>query len=195
MISPRQKRVYQWIREFIEDNGNSPTYEEIKEGLGLKSLNTVSYHLRRLEENGFISSPWKNRKRAIEVLGDPAALPLLGEVAAGGPVESYQVPGEVDLPSGFYGGREGHFALRVRGDSMVDEGIMDGDVIVVKKTECGENSQVVVALVDGDATVKRFRRKGRMIELHPANPAYQPIVADEERVSVLGVVVALFRKY
>ena len=192
MITQKQRRVYEWIREFVNDRGAAPSYEEIRRGMGFRSLNTVSYHLKRLERAGYIRSPWGNRKRAVELAG---GLRILGEVRAGAPVESYEVPEETDLPDGFFGSAEDHFALRVRGESMVDEGIMDGDVIVVRRTATARDSQVVVALVDGEATVKRFRRQGRMIELVPANPEYQPIKAEEDRVNILGTVAALFRRY
>lgn len=195
MITARQKKVYLWIRGFVRENGMAPTYGEIREGLGLKSLNTVSYHLRRLEDAGLIRSPWGNKKRAIELRDSPWALPLLGEVRAGEPVESYETAEEVELPSGFLGASGDHFALRVRGESMADEGIRDGDLIVVRRAAQAENGQTVVALVDGEATVKRYRRRGADIELIPANPEFRPIVASEGRVRVLGAVVALFRKY
>ncbi len=195
MLTPKQKRVYEWIEQYVSERGTSPSYHEIKDGLGLASLNTVHYHLKRLAESGYIESPWGNRKRAIELVARPLRLPLLGEVRAGYPVESYEVPDEIDLPPGFFGAPEEHFALRVRGESMRDEGIMDGDVVVVRKTPAARDSQVVVAMVDGEATVKRFRRRGPNIELIPANPDFEVIVAPEESVRVVGVVVALFRKY
>jgi len=193
-MTRKQREVYEWIRGFVRREGVAPSYEEIRRGLGLRSLNTVHYHLRRLAREGFIRSPWGNRKRAIELSEKPISLPMLGEVQAGKPVESYEVPEEVDLPAGFFGVGE-HFALRVRGDSMADDGILEGDVVVVRKSDTGEASQVVVALVDGAATVKRYRRRGSWIDLIPANPAYKPITVKEDRVRVLGVVVALYRKY
>ena len=197
MLTPKQQKVYEWIREHIRRRGTAPSYEEIKEGMGFGSLNTVHYHLKKIEGEGLIRSPWANKKRAIEILTDSMVppLPLLGEVCAGYPVESYEIPEEITLPPDFFGNPDEHFALRVRGESMVGEGIMEGDVIVVRKTGIAENSQVVVALVDGDATVKRFRRRGPTIELIPANPDFETIVADESQVQIMGTVVALFRKY
>jgi repressor LexA len=196
MLTRRQKAVYEWVEKFIRDQGYAPSYEEIRQGLGLRSLNTVSYHLRHLEAHGFLKSPWRNKKRALELSPWPrsSALLLLGEVQAGYPIENYEVREEVQLPSGIFS-PEDHFALRVKGASMADDGIMEGDVIVVRREESAENGQVVVALVDGEATVKKFFRRGPQIELKPSNPSFQSIFSDEEKVKVLGVVVALFRNY
>lgn len=194
MMTPKQKEVMEWIREYVRKRAVAPSYAEIRDGLRLKSLNTVHYHLKKLANDGYLRSSWANHKRAIEIVERPVTIPLLGEVAAGNPITSYETPEEVDLPSGFFGRGE-HFALRVRGDSMIEEGIHGGDVIVVRKSETAENSQVVVAQVDGEATVKRYRRHGALIELAPANPAYKPIMVNEDHVQLLGVVVALYRKY
>ncbi|MHA1279803.1 MAG: transcriptional repressor LexA [Candidatus Helarchaeota archaeon] len=186
--------VYDWIKRFIQEHGYAPSYDEIRKGLGFNSLSTVYEHLKRLEEKGYIHSPWGNKKRAIEIIERGESLKLLGEVQAGEPIESYEVPEEVELPSGIFD-PERHFALLVRGDSMVDEGILDGDIVVVRKSETAENGEVVVALVDGEATIKKYKRHGSKIELIPANPSYKPIVVKEEQVKIIGVVVALFRRY
>jgi len=194
MLSKKQKQVYEWLRRFIARKGYAPSYEEIREGLGLNSLNTVSYHLHQLSAKGYLRSSWGNQKRALELLNQPPVLLLLGEVQAGFPVESYEAPEPMELPSGIFD-PENHFALRVRGESMAGEGILDRDVIVVRKQDAAENGEVVVALVEGEATVKRYRRSGARIELIPANPAYKTIVAGEEQVRIMGIVVALFRGY
>jgi len=194
MLTKKQKRVYDWLKRFIQEYGYAPSYDEIRKGLGFNSLSTVYEHLKRLEEKGYIRSPWGNKKRAIEVVEQGEVLKLLGEVQAGEPIESYEVPEEVELPSGIFD-PERHFALRVRGDSMIDEGILDDDIVVVRKSEIAENGEVVVALVDGEATIKKYKKRGSKIELIPANPSYKPIVVKEEQVKIIGVVVALFRKY
>ena len=194
MLTKKQKRVYDWIKRFIQEHGYAPSYDEIRKGLGFNSLSTVYEHLKRLEEKGYIRSPWGNKKRAIEVIERGETLKLLGEVQAGEPIENYEVPEEVELPTGIFD-PERHFALRVCGDSMIDEGILDGDIVVVRKSEDAENGEVVVALVDGETTIKKYKRQGSRIELIPANPNYKPIVVNEERVKILGVVVALFRRY
>jgi len=194
MLTKKQKAVFDWVTRFTGKNGYAPSYEEIRAGLGLQSLSTVFHHLRKLESAGYLRSPWQNKKRALEVVSRPAGLLILGEVQAGYPIESYEVREEVQLPSGIFNPDE-HFALRVKGDSMSGEGIVEGDIIVVRRNGNAENGQVVVALVDGEATVKKYYRRGPRIELRPANPAYKPVTADEARVKVLGQVVALFRNY
>jgi len=194
MLTKRQKAVFAWIEKFVKRQGYAPSYEEIRQGLELKSLNTVAHHLRQLEAKGYLKSPWMNKKRAIELVGRPPVLLLLGEVQAGYPIENYEVREEVSLPSGIFSPDE-HFALRVKGASMAEEGIVEGDIIVVRKGESAETGQVVVALVDGEATVKKFFRRGSQIELKPANPSFKSIVVEEAKVKVLGVVVALFRNY
>jgi len=194
VLTKKQKAVFGWIEKFIRDQGFAPSYEEIRRGLNLRSLNTVFHHLRQLEAKGYLKSPWQNRKRALELVSRSPSLLLLGEVQAGYPIENYEVREEVTLPSGIFSPDE-HFALRVKGASMAEEGIVEGDIIVVRKGESAETGQVVVALVDGEATVKKFFRRGSRIELKPANPSFKSIVVDEGKVKVLGVVVALFRNY
>jgi repressor LexA len=194
MLTKKQKQVYEWIRRFVKSEGVAPSYEEIRLGLRLKSLNTVAHHLRQLEAKGYLRSPWGNKKRAIELVEKPLGLWLLGEVQAGSPIESYEVREEVELPSGMFAPDE-HFALRVKGDSMIDEGIFEGDVIVVRKSETARNGQVVVALVDGEATVKKFYRRAGRVELSPANPSYKTIQVNPANLKILGIVVALFRNY
>lgn len=194
MLTRRQKEVYEWIGRYIRNQGYAPSYDEIKAGLGLRSLNTVFHHLRQLEAKGCLRSPWANKKRAIELIEQPSFLQLLGEVQAGVPVESYEVPEQADLPSGIFD-PELHFALRVKGDSMVGEGMLEGDIIVIRKSDAARNGQVVVALVDGEATVKKFCRKNDKIELVPANPSYKPVAVKEGQLKILGLVVALFRNY
>lgn len=186
--------VYEWLRSYIRKQGYAPSYEEIRLGLGLNSLNTVAHHLRKLEANGYLRSPWGNKKRAIELVDKPSGLLLLGEVQAGSPIESYEVREEVALPSGLFNPEE-HFALRVKGDSMIEEGIFEGDVIVVRKSDTARNGQVVVALVDNEATVKKFFRRGGKVDLSPANPSYKTIHVDPANLKILGIVVALFRNY
>jgi len=157
----------------------------------------VQKYLKQLESKGFIRSPWGNMKRALELVERaPRALsiPLLGTVAAGRPIEAIEVSEEVEVPEGFLSG-EGHFILKVKGDSMVADGINDGDLVVVKKQETAENGQTVVALIDGEVTIKRFYRRGEKVQLAPANEALAPILVDGDRLKLEGVVVALMRRY
>ena len=127
--------------------------------------------------------------------GSPSvSIPLLGYVAAGRPIEAVELPDQMDVPQGLL--RSGEcFALRVKGDSMIEDGIHDGDTILVKKQEVAENGQTVVALVDGEATVKKFYLRGDKVELRPANAAMKPMVVDAEAVQIRGIVIGLIRSY
>ncbi len=176
-----------------------PSYEEIRREFGFASLNSARKHLLQLHRKGFIRSPWKNQKRALEIVEVAEApravsLPLLGTVAAGKPLLSEEVDGSIEVPESMLRRGE-HFALRVRGDSMIEDGIHDGDLLVVQRREDAEVGQTVVALVDGEATVKRYYRQGDKVELRPANEKFTPIIADPSSVHVEGVVVGLVRTF
>lgn len=200
MLTHRQKEVHAFLRGYVQKHGVVPTYEEIRLHFGFRSYNAVFKHLKQLEARGYLSSRWENRRQAYR-LRDPDAwnaaatpLPLLGRVAAGEPIEALEDPDTVDVPESFLGTGE-HFALRVRGDSMVDDGIHDGDLIIVREQARAENGQTVVALIDGEATVKRFYQRGGTVELRPANARLDPLKLDARRVTLRGVVVGLLRKY
>ena len=200
MLTHRQKEVYAFLKNYIDRHGVAPTYEVIRHHFGFRSYNAVFKHLKQLEARGYLTSHWKNKKQAFS-LKDPvqasistSQLPLLGRVAAGEPIEALEDRDTIEVPESFLGTGE-HFALRVRGDSMIGDGIHDGDLILLRKQEDAENGQTVVALIDGEATVKRFYRKGASVELHPANASMEPLILEAEKVTVQGVVVGLIRKY
>ena len=196
-LTARQQEIYEFIGGFIRSRGVAPSYEEIRAGLGLKSLSTVHKHLKQLERRGWLHSPWESRKRAlalVEPVPRAATIPLLGLVAAGAPIEALEAPEEAEVPESLLRGGD-CFGLRVRGESMIEEGIHDGDLIIVKSQPNAENGQTVVALIDGEATVKKFYRRGQTIELRPANATMRPIIAPAARVKVRGVVIGLVREY
>ncbi|HEV8336798.1 MAG TPA: transcriptional repressor LexA [Candidatus Polarisedimenticolia bacterium] len=198
-LTARQREIYEFIRDYIARKGEAPTYQEIGRALRLRSTNAVAKHLRKLEEKGYLSSPWGNRKRALRLVehGAPSfSIPLLGTVAAGKPIEPIEGSEKIEIPQSLLGSGE-NFALRVRGDSMIDDGIRDGDVVVVKRQAVAQNGQTVVAVIDGEATVKRFYRKGGRVELRPANPALQPLFLEEGAgdLEIRGVVIGLIRKF
>ena len=199
-LTEKQQAVFDFLKVYRSKHGRPPSYEEIRQEFGFASLNSVKKHLQQLEKKGFIRSPWGNQKRALEILSEhedraaAVSLPLLGTVAAGGPLESPEVPETIDVPEALVGRGE-HFALKVTGDSMVGDGIHEDDMLIVQRREQAEPGQTVVALVDGEATVKRFYRHGSQIELRPANPNYSPLIVEEEAVRIRGVVVGLIRKY
>lgn len=197
-LTPAQQRVYQFVQDYMERHGSAPSYEEIRKHLGFRSLNAVSKHLKQLEQRGYLQSPWNNRKRALELLPLRSAgvsIPFLGTVAAGTPIEAVEVPESIEVPESFLSNGS-HFALRVRGDSMVEEGIREGDILIIARQPHAENGQTVVALVRGEATVKKFyRQAGGVIELRPANSAMEPIRVHPDDVEIVGAVVGLLRHY
>lgn len=197
MLTRRQKEVLDYLREHIAAEGVAPSLEEIGRKLGLGSLATVHKHLERLEEKGAIRR-LKHRSRALEIVPPGGAravpVPLLGTVAAGTPIEPVEQAETTMVPEELLGRGE-TFALRVRGDSMVGDGILDGDLVIVESRSDAPTGATVVALVRGEATVKRLRRERGRIRLEPANDRVPPIVADPDEVEIRGVVVAVLRRY
>jgi repressor LexA len=198
VITRRQKELLDFIRRYIKRRGYAPSLAEMRVHLKLSSLATVHKHLRLLEEKGAIRR-LPGRSRALEVRTTPAdaqgnRVPLLGRVAAGTPIEPIEVDESVTIPDELLGHGE-TFALRVQGDSMIDDGIHDGDVVLVERQATADNAQTVVALLDGEATIKRFYQRRDGVHLEPANPALSPVVVSPERVEIRGVVVALLRRY
>ena len=196
-VTPRQRAVYDFIRRYIGEHGYSPTTVEIRDEAGLRSHSTVIEWLAALEREGLIRRT-PNVSRGIEVVEagtSDCEIPLLGVVAAGRPIEAVLTRETVCVPRDLYA--SDRFALRVRGDSMVGEGINDGDLILVQSRETAENGQTVVALIDeGGATVKRFYRERGRIRLEPANPRHKPIfIKPPQRLRVQGVLVGLIRRY
>lgn len=199
-ISPRQREIYDYLCRFVEARGQAPTIAEIREQFGLSSPATVHQALSSLEREGLIRRI-PNVSRGIEIIRQEAAqeayeIPLLGMVAAGHPIEAVLSHETVFIPPDLLG-RGRTFALRVRGDSMIEEHIKDGDFVIVESRETAENGQTVVALIDGsETTVKQFYREGSRVRLQPANQNYQPIIVEpSDRVKIQGVVIGVIRKY
>lgn len=196
-LTPAQERVYRFVRGYIDDNGYAPSYEEIRTNLGFQSLNAVFKHLKQIEERGYLRIPWKNKKRALELVplqSGSGAIPFLGAVAAGTPIEAIEVPESIEVPENFLG-HGNNFALRVKGDSMIEDGIRDGDILIITKQQHADNGQTVVALVNGESTVKKFYHYGDEIELRPANETMQPIRVAANEVEIVGLVTGLLRNY
>ncbi len=197
-VTKRQKELLDYLRRHIRTRGYAPTLEEIGRHFGLASVATVHKHLRNLETKGLIERD-AGRSRALALAPAPddgraVAVPLLGIVAAGTPIEPVEVPETVLLPEDLLARGE-TFALRVRGDSMVGDGILDGDLVVVESRRQAPDGATVVALVRGEATVKRLYRERGRVRLQPANERLQPILAREDEVEVRGVVIAVVRRY
>lgn len=210
MLTRRQQEIYEFVRESISRNGYAPSLEEIARHFRLSSVATIHEHLKNLEGKNVIRRRF-NRNRAIELLpvdGEVRAMEVsvLGRVAAGRPIEALEAPETVALPETMLGRGE-TFVLRVQGDSMIDELIRDGDLVVVESRETAENGETVVALVTdsggdfggdggpGEVTLKRFYREGDRVRLQPANPAVPPLVLPADRVRIQGVVIGVVRRY
>jgi repressor LexA len=198
VLTRRQKQLLDFIRSHIKRRGYAPTLAEMARHLGLGSVATVHKHLCQLEGKGLIRR-LPNRSRALELVDSAApagltSVPLLGRVAAGTPIEAVEVDEAIVIPDDMLGAGE-TYALRVQGNSMIDDGIHDGDVVVVERRADAEDGATVVAVVDGAATIKRLRRARGRVHLLPANPAVAPIVAHPDDVEIRGVVVALLRRF
>jgi len=215
-MTPKQKKVLDFIVQFSERQGYQPSQAEIAQGCGFESLGTVQHYLRILERDGFLTRQW-NAKRGLQLgtlrAPSPAIpaiaastavsaasviavheLPLVGIVAAGRPVEAFQLSDAIEVPSSMAG--PGNVVYEVRGDSMVEMGIMDGDFVAVHPQAVAENGQTVIAEVNGSITIKKYVRKGNLIELRPANAAMQPIVVSElDDFHIRGVLVGSMRFY
>jgi repressor LexA len=204
-ITKRQRQVYDYINNFVQTHGYSPSFEEIGEGLGLSSLATVHKHISNLERKGLLKRDY-NRSRSIDVLpprgrlkqamsvNTATALPLLGRIAAGQPIEALPNPETISLAD-FTRSRD-VYVLEVRGDSMQDEHILDGDYVLVENIKSGRNGDIVVALVEGyDTTLKRFYAEGEMVRLQPSNVNMKPIMVPAAAVRIQGRVIGVLRKY
>ncbi len=197
-LTKRQKDILDYLKDFLHRHGYSPTLAEIANHFSLASLNGVYKHLRALEERGFIRRLC-NQSRSIQVLetslSRQVVLPLLGYIAAGQPVETVTDVEEISVPESFLTRRK-NYVLRVRGDSMIDEHIQDGDYVVIEQREEARNGETVIALIDGESsTLKKFYREGNRIRLQPANPDLTPLYVDEAQLQVQGVVVGVMRRY
>ncbi len=199
-LTRRQREVLEVIRDFIARNGYSPSLEEIGAALGLSSVATVHKHVSHLVEKGFVTRGW-NQNRSIELAeeadgGGVAHVPLAGTIAAGHPLEAVSTEESIAVPADMVRGRGRSFVLKVQGDSMIDEQIRDGDLVIVEEREVARDGETVVALVDGsEATLKRLYREQDNIRLQPANDAMAPIRLAAQRVRIQGVVVGVIRKY
>ncbi len=198
-LTKRQKEILDHLQEYIQQHGYAPSLEEIGRRFSLSSLATVHKHLTNLQEKGFIRRSW-NRSRSVELLSAPTGhraleLPMLGYVAAGLPIEAVANSETIAVPESI-AGKSGAYVLRVKGDSMIDEQIRDGDFVVVEDRKTADNGEMVIALVSGsDVTLKKFYRDNGRVRLQPANPTMQPMYFDPSQIQVQGVVVGVMRKY
>ncbi|HXH52899.1 MAG TPA: transcriptional repressor LexA [Sphingomicrobium sp.] len=218
MLTPKQHELLLFIHDRLNRSGVSPSFDEMREALELKSKSGVHRLISALEERGFIRR-LPNRARALEVVkmpevsasaaaatiavkpiipvpaNDTIEIPLHGRIAAGTPIEALQGNEGFAVPAALLGPGE-HYALEISGDSMVEEGILDGDFALIRKVDSARDGEIVVALIDDEeATLKTYRREGRMIRLDPANARYEPQRYDEGRVRIQGRLAGLIRRY
>ena len=200
-LTRRQREILDFLGAYIEEKQYAPSFEEIAHHFSFSSLATVHEHLTNLEQKGFIRRS-HNESRSIEIVPEPGhasatELPLLGQVAAGVPIEAVTTQETIAVPDDLIPRRGSSYVLRVRGDSMIDEHIQDGDFVVVNSRNTAENGEMVIALIDGtSATVKKFYREpGGWIRLQPANENVPPIRVQEDQMLVQGIVVGVIRKY
>lgn len=192
-LSEKQNAIFEYIKDVISQRGIAPSVREIGEAVGLRSTSSVQYNLNALEEAGYIIRD-SNLKRTIRIAGSAQSvnhIPLLGTVTAGVPILATQQIEEYIALSGISGSNL--FALHVKGDSMVNAGIYDGDIIVVEQTPVADNGEIVVALIDEEATVKRFYKENGHFRLQPENDKYEPIIVEE--CVILGRLKTLIRSY
>jgi len=198
-LTEKQKAFLEYISHYMKDWGHSPSFKEICSHFGFTSYNTVTTYLKTLEWKGYIRLPnKKNQKRAIKVISPVETkrleFPLLGRVAAGKPIEAVEEVDTIEVPTSMTGQGD-HFVLKVRGDSMKEDGILDGDFIIVRKQPMVENGQTVVALINNEATVKRFYKREQYVELRPAHTDMEPLIISEGDLRIEGRVMGVIRRY
>jgi repressor LexA len=205
-LTETQKAILEFITDYQARQGISPTLREICERFNYSSYGTAYKHLKLLAQKGFLRRDW-NQKRGLELLrpapghgasglANSAELPLLGRIAAGRPIEAIAGDDTLQVPHHLLGARAtDHYVLRVQGDSMIGEGIHDGDWVVVERRDHAGSGETVVALVGNDATLKRYYPEGERVRLQPANPSMQPIFVAATELQIQGVVVGLMRRF
>ena len=201
-LTERQRAILEFIRESVDRRGIAPTHREIRDRFGYSSYGTVNKHLRILEAKGYLIRH-DHQKRGVELVdrGQEAAdatteLPFLGTIAAGRPIEAVVTQETVSVPAHLVrGSAAGHFVLRVRGDSMIDEGIHDGDLVVIESRRQADEGDMIVALLEDEATLKRYYPEGPFVRLQPANRRMEPLRVAAETLAVQGIAVGLIRRF
>ena len=206
MLTYQQEKLLQFINDFQLKSNVTPSFDEMKDGLGLKSKSGIHRILSALEERGYIRK-LNNRARAIEVLKFPnnktehpsnnsIPIPVLGKIAAGHPIEAItDNTNYIDIPQSLLGKGE-YFLLEVEGDSMINAGIFDGDLVIIEKRNDAKNGEIVVALIDNnEATLKRIYKRGQQLALQPENPTFKTVIYGPDRVQIQGILKQLIRKY
>lgn len=203
-LSPKEKEVFEFLESYIVSKELAPTFQEICDHFGFASFNSVQRYIQQLTKKGYISVPGGNQKRAISLVNRRAPLssnqvlqlPLYGKVAAGQPIESLEHDEFIDVPPSFVRYQDRTFALRVQGQSMIEDGIFNGDIILVQQQSYADNGSIAVVMTENEATVKRyFKHTNKKIELRPSNSSMQSMWFKESDIQVMGVVVGLMRRF
>jgi len=198
-LTEKQKKFLEYISRYIEEWGRSPSFDEICAHFGFNSYNTVTTYLNILDRKGYIRlPPKKNQKRAIEVISPVETrrfeFPLLGRVAAGKPIEAVENPDVIEVPPSMIGHGD-HFVLQVKGDSMKEDGILEEDFVVIRKQTTAENGETIVAIINNEATVKKYYKRENHVELRPAHTGMASIIVSEGDFRIEGKVVGVIRHY
>ena len=193
-----EKRILNFIHAFIIKHGHSPTLVEIGKAVEINSKGTIHRYVQNLRNKGMLAAPergWRGIRLADDALSNSTTLPLVGRIAAGQPIEAVQNQEEINLSEMFVG--KDRYALQIKGDSMIDIGILDGDIVIIEPRRTAEFGDIIVALIDNeDATLKRFKKlKNGRIELSPENQDLQPMIYDAVRVKIQGILVGQLRSY
>lgn len=202
-LTTKQKEVYQYIADYWQENGLAPTQREIKDHFELKSFGSVQRYIKYLMDAGLLEGGDWNERRGLRpaeaadtVPQDSIHIPLIGQIAAGNPIEAIEQADEtIAVPKSMLTGRGTFFALKVKGDSMIEAGILNQDLAIIRSCKEANKGAIIAAIVDGEATLKHFYPKGDKIELHPANSRMQPIIVAADKTCIAGVLVGLWRSY
>ena len=208
-LTKKQMDVYHFISSYLEKNDRAPTQKEIKDHFGLKSFGSVQRYIQYLANAGLLETDWNARcgikvqespaQKVVAATEDDGTIPLLGGIAAGNPILAIENPDQtIQVPKSLLKGRHRFYALRVKGDSMIEDGILNHDVAIIRYQEEAQNGQTVVAVVNGEATLKHYHKSGAKIELRPANEHYSPIVVEASsnhspHFKIAGILVGIFR--
>jgi repressor LexA len=195
-LTKKQKEVLDFITEYVRENGYSPTQKEIQEHFGFKSLGSVQDYIKYLTTGGFLSNDSHSVRGLTpsSVQQNSEEIPLLGNIAAGTPIETIENSEMISVPVHMLGKGQ-YYALKVKGESMIEDGILSGDVAIIKHQTQADNGQIIVAVVDNETTLKRYFKKSKHIELHPSNKTMKPIVIKDKECEIRGLMVGLIRTY
>jgi repressor LexA len=193
-LTDKQRKVFEFIEKYSQKHDRSPTFEEIQSHFEYKSLGTVHDYVSALKEKGYIGKS-SRRWNSLELMQTATSVPLLGKVAAGRPIQYFKTEEKLEVPQDMAREMGKFFALQVLGDSMIDEGILENDFVIIRKQPSVENGQIVVASIENEATIKYFYKKKNQIELHSANQKYAPIlISSEQDFKIEGLFRGLIRK-